>query len=196
MSDAPSFADLIRRIRAGDQEAAADLVRQYEPTVRRVIRFRLTDARLGAVLDSADICQSVLASFFARAASGQFDLNGPDDLVKLLVTMARNKLASQARKERAERRDNRRARAGLDQARLAARDPTASQHVAAQELLHEIQRRLAPDERQLVELRNQGLDWAAIAARLGGSPVVLRKRLSRALDRVTRELGLDEASYE
>src|SRR5437588_7544445 len=102
MSDNPSFADFIRRIRAGDQEAAANLVRQYEPTIRRVVRFRLVDARLGAVLDSMDICQSVLASFFVRTASGQFELDGPEDLVKLLVTMARNKLASQARKERTE----------------------------------------------------------------------------------------------
>ena len=196
MSDDPSFADFIRRIRAGDQEAAANLVRLYEPTIRRVVRFRLVDARLGAVLDSMDICQSVLASFFVRTASGQFEFDGPEDLVKLLVTMARNKLASQARKERTERRDNRRAREGLEQDRLAGHDATASQNLAAQELLQEIRRHLAPDERQLVELRHEGLDWAAIASRLGEGSVVLRKRLSRALDRVTRELRLDEATYE
>jgi RNA polymerase sigma-70 factor (ECF subfamily) len=196
MSEQPSFDDFIRRVRGGDEQAAADLVRQYEPTIRRVIRFRLVDARLNSALDSMDICQSVLASFFARAASGQFEFDKPDDLVKLLVTMARNKLASQARRERADRRDNRRARAALDEDRLAGREATPSQQVATQELLREIQNRLTPDERQLVEVRNEGLDWAAIAARLGESEVVLRKRLSRALDRVTRELGLDDASYE
>jgi RNA polymerase sigma-70 factor (ECF subfamily) len=196
MSEQPSFADFIRRVRAGDQQAAADLVRQYEATVRRVIRFRLVDARLGAALDSMDICQSVLASFFVRTAAGQYDFDGPDDLVKLLVTMARNKLASQARKERAARRDNRRARADLDGDRLAGHEGTPSQHAAAGELLEEIQGRLSADERQLVELRNQGLDWTAIAARLGENQVVLRKRLSRALDRVTRELGLDEGAHE
>jgi RNA polymerase sigma-70 factor (ECF subfamily) len=196
MSDAPAFASLIQRIRAGDPEAATNLVRQYEPTIRRVIRFRLVDARLGAAFDSMDICQSVLASFFVRTAAGQFEFHTPDDLVKLLVTMARNKLASQARKERAERRDHRRALAGVDENRLAGRDPTASQQVAAQELLQEIQRRLTPEERQLVELRHQGQDWAAIAEQLGETPVVLRKRLSRALDRVTRALGLDESTYE
>ncbi len=196
MSEQPSFADLIRRVRAGDQQAAADLVRQYEPTIRRVIRFRLVDARLRAVLDSMDVCQSVLASFFARAASGQFELERPEDLVKLLATMARNKLASHARRERAGRRDNRLARAGLDGDQFAGREATASQHAAARELLQEIQGRLTPDERCLVELRNEGLDWAAVAERLGETPIVLRKRLSRALDRVTRELGLDEDSYE
>jgi RNA polymerase sigma-70 factor (ECF subfamily) len=196
MSAEPSFADFIQRIRAGDQEAAAVLVRQYEPTIRRVVRFRLVDSRLGAALDSADICQSVLASFFVRAASGQFELGGPEDLARLLVTMARNKLASRARHEHADCRDNRRARAGLQVDNLAGAEATPSQHVATQELLQEVQRRLSADEHRLVELRNQGLDWAAIAEQLGESPVVLRKRLSRALDRVMCELGLDESCEE
>src|SRR5438874_1787325 len=65
---------------AGDQPAA-DLVRQYEPTIRRVVRSRRVDARLGAVLDSMDICQSVLASFFVRTAAGQFEFDSPEDLV-------------------------------------------------------------------------------------------------------------------
>ena len=64
--------------------------------------------------------------------------------------------------------------------RLAAHDATASRNLAAQELLQEIRRHLAPDERHLVDLRHQGLDWAAIAAGLGEGQVVLRKRaLSR-----------------
>ena len=197
MPDATSFPELMRRIRAGDQDAAAELVRNYEPTIRRVIRFRLVDARLGAVLDSMDVCQSVLASFFMRAALGQYDLNQPEDLVKLLVRMARNKLASHGRKEHAERRDNRRLQGGdVGEANVPARDESPSQQVANAELLQEVQRRLSQEEQQLVELRNQGQDWAAISVQLGESPVVLRKRLSRALDRVARELGLDEAPYE
>src|SRR5947199_10809469 len=128
MPDALSFPDLIRKVQAGDQDAAAELVRRYEPTVRRVVRFRLTDARLGAAFDSMDICQSVLASFFVRTAAGQFDLGRPEDLVKLLATMARNKLASQARRERAGRRDRRRVTAaGSHAERLVAPGPSPSQ---------------------------------------------------------------------
>src|SRR5947209_15971796 len=103
MAAVPSFHDLIGRVRSGDQDAATVLVRQYEATVRRVIRFRLTDARLRSAFDSTDICQSVLASFFVRAAAGQFDLSRPEHLVKLLATMARNKLAGRARREQAGR---------------------------------------------------------------------------------------------
>src|SRR4051794_13645581 len=108
MPDEVPFADFIRRIRGGDAQAAVELGQRYEPVVRLEVRVRLSDPRLRRVLDSQDICQSVLASFFVRAAAGQYELEGPDDLVRLLVVMARKKLAFQARKERAQCRDNRR----------------------------------------------------------------------------------------
>ena len=41
----PSFDELIRRVGAGDQQAAAQLVRDFEPVVRRVLRARLRDAQ-------------------------------------------------------------------------------------------------------------------------------------------------------
>jgi hypothetical protein len=61
------FADLLRRARQGSEQAAADLIRAYEPERRRFIRFRLTDPDLHRFLDSPDVCQSVLASFFVPA---------------------------------------------------------------------------------------------------------------------------------
>jgi DNA-binding CsgD family transcriptional regulator len=64
--------------------------------------------------------------------------------------------------------------------------------VAARELVPEVHRRLSPEERRLVEWRGQGLAWEEIAASLDGSAEALRKKLTRALDRVTEELGVDE----
>jgi RNA polymerase sigma-70 factor (ECF subfamily) len=193
MSDENAFQDLIRRVRAGDAAAAGELVRTYEPAIRRAARVRLVDKRLGRVLDSMDICQSVLASFFVRAALGQYELDKPEQLLKLLATMARNKLADHARQEQAGRRDNRRTEAGSAEDRqLAASGPTPSQQVAAKEIFHEVHRRLTPDERILADHRAQGREWIEIAAEVGGTPEALRKRLSRAIDRVAGELGLDE----
>src|SRR5436305_574591 len=97
MSGDASFQDLIRRVRTGDGDAATRLVHDYEADVRRVIRFRLRDSSLRKLLDSVDIWQSVLANFFVRAASGQFELDTPDQLRNLLVTMACNRLNDQAR---------------------------------------------------------------------------------------------------
>src|ERR1700736_4210985 len=93
-----SFADFMHRVRAGDQQAAAELVRRYESEIRREVRLRLSDPRLNRALDSMDLCQSVLGSFFVRVALGQYDLDNPRQLLKLLMGMARNKLAFQVRK--------------------------------------------------------------------------------------------------
>src|SRR5437763_1096258 len=104
----PPFADFVTRIRAGDDAAAAELVRQYEPFIRREVRMNLRDRRLNRVFDSMDVCQSVLASFFVHTAAGAYDLDDANQLLALLVTMARNKLASAARREYRQQRDARR----------------------------------------------------------------------------------------
>jgi RNA polymerase sigma factor (sigma-70 family) len=195
MVEAPPFEELIRRVRAGDQDAAAVLVKRYEPAIRRAVHFRLADARLGTLLDSMDICQSVLASFFVRVAIGQYQLETPEQLLKLLTVMARNKLTSQARRQHAQRRDTRRVNSGSpDDVRSVASSQNPSMEVAARDLLQEVHRRLSPQERQILELKNHGFDWAAIASELGGSADALRRKLSRALDRVAEQLGLDAPS--
>ena len=193
MSEGSSFRELIGRVRRGDQQAAAELVRRYEPAIRRAVRFRLTDPRLRRTCDSLDVCQSVLMSFFVRAALGQYDLETPEQLLRLLTAMARNKLLNQARAQQAARRDGRVVAGGLHDSQLAARGQDPSQEAEARELLREVHRRLTDEERKLVELRNQGRDWAAIAAEVGGTPEALRQKLHRALARLTRELGLEGA---
>ena len=126
MSD-ETFHELISRVRAGDPAAARELLRQYEPMVRRIARFRLADDRLRAAFDSMDVCQSVLGSFFVRAAHGEYDLHGPEDLARLLAAMARNKLATQARRQAASKRDYRRGvTVELDADGFAGSDPSPS----------------------------------------------------------------------
>jgi RNA polymerase sigma-70 factor (ECF subfamily) len=195
MSEEDSFRDLIHRVRAGDQRAATDLVRQYENEIRRAVRVRLTDPGMCRVLDSMDICQSVMANFFVRARGGQFDLERPDQLLRLLVTMARNKLLDQVRKQHSDRRDNRRIEAGPSAQLDAVADSgaaTPSQIVSDQELRQAMQRQLSPDERFLAEQRALGRDWADIAKEHGGTAEALRKKLARALDRVAKHLGIEE----
>lgn len=194
MSNANTFQTLLARTRAGDQDAAAELVRQYEPHIRREVRLRLTDPELRRVVDSMDICQSVLGNFFARAALGQFDLAEPRQLLALLVTMARNRVTDWARKQTTQRRDKRRqisiGELKLDDDQELAIEPSASRVAAGRELLRKVREGLSDGERQIADLRAAGSDWAEIAAKLGGTPGALRKRLARALDRVSAELKL------
>ena len=139
-----------------------------------------------------DICQSVLASFFARAAVGDFDLDEPPQLIRLLVGMARNKVAEQARHHQRQRRDVRRV-GDLDvqEGAFAAKQETPSRLASGRELLQKFRERLSEEERQIADLRAKGYDWAAVAAELGGTAEGRRKQLARAVVRVEEDLGLD-----
>ncbi len=192
MSAMTEFQALMARVRAGDDRAAAELVGRYEPLIRREVRRRLEDRRLARVFDSMDVCQSVLASFFVRSAAGQYDLEDPDQLVGLLLTMARNKLASAAREQYRQRRDPRRLAGDPGPLDHVAEDcPTASRVLAGKELLTLLLSRLNEEERRIAELRGQGLAWIEVAQQLGGTAQARRMQLARALERVVSDLGLE-----
>ncbi len=188
---------LLCRVRLGDAAAAEEVVRSYEPELRRVIRVRLTDARLRQIVDSMDICQSVLAGFFVRTAAGQFDIQSADDLIKLLVKMARNCVIDHARRVYAQRRDERRNVALVNQSGVPI--PVAETQagpvtiVVNRDLLEQVRSRLTAAELKLMEQRADGLNWIDIAAQTGEHANAVRMRLSRALDRVAQELGLEQS---
>jgi RNA polymerase sigma-70 factor (ECF subfamily) len=192
MSADDCFAEFLDRVRAGDDEAARELVRKYEAAIRLEVRLRLRQRQLRRYFDSMDICQSVLRSFFVRAALGQFDLDRPEELFKLLVAMTRNKLACQVRKQRAKRRDCRRlADVPVQDVEAEAGAPGPGQVAAGREALEQFRARLSEEERRLADLRAQGRDWAEIAQCMGGTPQARRMQLARAADRVARDLGLE-----
>jgi RNA polymerase sigma-70 factor (ECF subfamily) len=197
MSETDPFRDLLLRVRNRDAAAAAELVERFSPTIRRVIRIRMRDERLRRRMTESDICQSVLASFFVRAALGQYDLDSPEQLLALLTRMARNKLASHTIREGAARRDYRR----IEPDSAATRDkvgsvPDPAEEAALQDLLDRSLTLLTPEERELAELRRQNCNWQEIAERLNSTPGAVRKQWERAVKRVLERLGLDEEDHE
>ncbi len=182
----------MRGIRDGDQDAARELVRRFEGVIRREARLRMEDHRLDRVFDSMDISQSVLTSFFARASTGHFDLDTPEQLVNLLMQMTRNKLAMQVRRQRALRRDGRRlATARVDEMDFESTSPGPSEVASDHDLIDAVRCRLGEEEREIVDLRAEGWEWSEIAGRLGGSPQARRMQLTRAVHRVAKALKLD-----
>jgi RNA polymerase sigma-70 factor (ECF subfamily) len=109
------------------------------------------------------------------------------------MTMARNKLASEARRQYRRRRETRRTSAAGDALEAVASDePSPSRILSGRELLEQFRSHLDDTERALAEFRANGLPWADIAARMGGTPQARRMQLARAVDRVSQVLGLDE----
>lgn len=191
MDDLP-FAELLRRVRSGDSEAAQTLVRCHESAIRVAIRTRMSDPTLRRQLDSVDVCQSVLASFFLRAAAGQYDLHEPAQLVALLSKMARNKLAMHARRHFQKKRDVRRVSSladGVADAIADSADPF--RHVVGREMLDRAYSMMDDEVRQIADRRLRGEGWTGIASVLGGTADGRRKQYERAMDRIGAALQIE-----
>ena len=188
------FQQLLELASQGNETAAAQLVRDFEPEVRRFVRFRLANSNLRQFVDSMDICQSALGQFFVELAGGRTDLQSPKQLRNFLLKIAQNRMYSKGRYQNAARRDIRRREAvSRNELESAVSDiETPSELVASSELVHLIRAKLPEDTRYLVEQRLSGREWGDLAQELGISADAARKRMARALDEVASELGLIE----
>jgi DNA-directed RNA polymerase specialized sigma24 family protein len=190
-----SFDDLMGRVRARDNGAAAEFVHRYGPAVRRALHARLSLSglrRLRRQLDAMDVCQSVLASFFRGTAEGRYRLDGPAQVLALLRAMARNQLLYQVSRWRTRGRGGHLAQRALFEGQLIDPGPGPSQQAAQRELLQEFHRRLSCQEQWLKQQRFLGRSWAEVAADVGDCPEAVRMRYRRKMHQVARELRLDE----
>lgn len=183
---------LIQRVRSGDERAAAILVQRYEVEICAEIRRRMRRDWARRVVDTADICQSVMASFFFRVALGQYDFHGEQDLVRLLIRMAQNKVVSQRRHQHRQSRDIARTQSldamGADSA-LDDEQPSPLQQASLADSLAYVRNRLSDSERTILDLRLAGLTWPEVAIQARKTEEAARKELRRAIQRVapTRE---------
>ncbi len=176
-SDDSSIADLVALVKAGDEAAASELVRRFEPLVRQRVRvgLRLRDERLRRVLDSINISQSVMASFFVGVMAGRYDLEQPGQLVALLTKMAGAKLAERAAEPRDVRPgDGPEVVSGVDGPDVGREPPEG------------------PCRDSIAGRRSEGRPEAEVAAEGGGTGEARRERLARGLERVARRLGRDD----
>jgi DNA-directed RNA polymerase specialized sigma24 family protein len=192
MSDDDAFSDLMVRVRRGDPRASEELFRQFEAQVRLEVQLRLRDPRLRRLVGDADVCQSVWLSFFVRARLGEYDVADPNELMRLLAGIARNKVAAQTRRHSAGRRDFRRSEGLGGAEKIAAGDASPSTVVAGEELLRAVRARLSEEERTIADLRAAGRKRTEIALELGGTADARRVQFQRAAERVGRELGLED----
>jgi RNA polymerase sigma factor (sigma-70 family) len=184
------FQALVKRAREGDPAAAGELVRQYEPAIRRAIRIRLVEPRLQRYLDSGDICQSVIRRALSALGDDSMPADDPVQFVAWLVRVARNRFNEALRRLRV-------VRAHLEQATEAAadlvvngaEDPPA-ERLANRELIELVCGLLTPEERVLAERYSQGVSWDEIGDSLGVTAGAARKRFFRAIERAAGELGL------
>jgi RNA polymerase sigma factor (sigma-70 family) len=188
--------DLLRRIRGGDQDAAAEFYRVYEPHVRRVIRARMRAQGMRRASDSSDLCQVVLASFLVGSAVGRYDFADSDGLKRLLARIATNRVIDLGRRPEFRKPIVPVGGDGADEIDVVDRGPGPASQIALYELLEKANRLLTDRERTIAELRKDGLTWEEIGQRLGKNGEAVRKSLDRAARRILLDLGMESPDEE
>jgi RNA polymerase sigma factor (sigma-70 family) len=177
------FLSLIARVQKGDQEAARRLFDEYGPHLLRAVRRRLLPS-LRPQFDSLDFAQDVWASFY-RAALARYNFESPEQLVGLLCTMARHKVADVTRARSRQKRDLDRqdsleeTHGGSEQ--LPADAQTPSQILMDEEAWERLLNKQRPLTRKVLVRLRQGLSQEEIAEELGLNVRTVQRIVKRVL---------------
>jgi RNA polymerase sigma-70 factor (ECF subfamily) len=183
MSDENSrFQLLLRQLQEGSHEAARELADTYGEHVLRCVRYRLP-RRFRSQFDSLDFAQLVWKSVFA-APEKLARLRDPEEFVKFLAIVARNKVVGAGRKLQRQKNDVQR-EVKLDDlasdVRLhpPSREPTPSATAVFRERWKEVVQEQPLREGQVVEMRYEGSTYEEIAQQLNMDESTARKIVRR-----------------
>jgi DNA-directed RNA polymerase specialized sigma24 family protein len=185
-------AALVKRARAGDQEAARRLVEAWGPPLQRLARRKLRQD-LRSLYDPEDFVQDALDILFRRLIL-EHPSATPEELLALLDAVVRNKVAEANRHFQYEKCDLRRARSlhGLgaeENEALVGRQPTAEQvSMASEQWAGLLQGQPIAHQLILVLLRD-GYTRLEIAEILTLNEKTVRRVVERAVQRLAGPPG-------
>lgn len=191
-AEPPPDQSLVKLWQAGDQDAARQLFDRYVEQLLALARRRLSQ-RLAGRVDPEDVVQSVFRTFFGRVKAGQFTIEDPEDVCKLLARITLHKTLRQVTFHRAAKRDAAmEATSGPadEKDRLAdvfTREPTPEEANMFLDEMEHFLNRIGPQDRQIIEMRMQGYNNLEIAERLGISDRKIRRLMERVRDLAEQE---------
>jgi RNA polymerase sigma-70 factor (ECF subfamily) len=185
MSETGSFDELIVRLRAGEDNAAAQVYSRYANRLIALAGSRLAGA-IQTKVGPEDVMQSVMRSFFVRNRAGQFEIRDWDSLWSLLVVITLRKCANKAKQFHQECRDIGREVApvplpGESQAEwdFVSRDPTPADAAMLAETVEQLMESLEPRDREILALRLQGHRTREISQQVDYADRTVRRVLSQ-----------------
>ena len=190
MSD--SFAEFLKLLREGDDEAARQLLQRFARQLVAMARRRV-DGPLRQKVDPEDVVQSAYKSFFYRYADGNIDVSNWNSLWGLLTIITVRKCTERITYHRAQRRDAAReisASEGASSLNLLSREPTPDEAIELSETVDRLLANLDEHERPVVELSLQGYTAREISQQLNRAERtvrLLRERVRKRLERMQQE---------
>jgi RNA polymerase sigma factor (sigma-70 family) len=178
--------ELMGLLGRGDDAAAAEVFRSYEPYLRMVVRQRLTP-RLRAKFDSVDIVQSVWADVVDHLRDREQRFDSPAHLRNFLVRATLNRFIDRIRSHRRAVEHERPLISDAAGAVAESRAPAPSAVEQAEDLWRRMLDLCPPAHRDLLKMKRQGLPASEIAARTGLNPGSVRRILAKLASRLAAE---------
>jgi RNA polymerase sigma-70 factor (ECF subfamily) len=186
------LTDFLRRIQAGDESAARELLSRFEAEVRLVVRRQLPRL-LRSRFDSLDFLQSVWGSFFRRMRTAPTEFEDSRHLVAFLARAAKNKVIDEYRRAASRKQDMHREEPlwGDGMRPRDVPDPTdsPSEVAEAREVLVRLRELMPADRRAILEMKAEGLSSKDIGERLGISERTVQRVLEELRRRMETEWG-------
>lgn len=191
MDSTAEFEQLIRKLKAGDQQAATEIFNQYSCRLISLARRKLGPVALKS--DPESVVQSVFCSFFLRQQEGRLEVINWQSLWGLLSTITLRKCGHKVDHWLAARRNISREQSPAAQAdeswaawEAIAREPDAAEAAILNETLEQLQQSLSPRDLQIFQLRLENLDVPEIARRLETSERTIRRALEGIEEKIEK----------
>jgi RNA polymerase sigma-70 factor (ECF subfamily) len=176
---------LLERLCKGDDQAAEQVFRTYEPYLRKVVRRQLP-ARLRAKFDSLDIVQSVWADVLDGFRRAGWRFEDAEHLRAFLVKATRHRFIDRYRQHQRALERERPLADHAGEAGPVSPAPGPSEVARADDLWDKLLALCPPEHHEVLRLKRQGLEAPEIAARTG----LHEDSVRRLLRQLARRLAL------
>ena len=181
-----SDRSLLKRFQGGEADAATLLYLRYAARLSS-LAWTQRGPDLASRFDPDDIVQSIFRTFFRRAAEGHYDVPEGEDLWKLFLVIALQKVRDACSFHRAAKRDVRVTRS-IEAPDCGCATRSGQDEIGLAELkivVDELLGGLPDTQRLIVELRIDGFQVEEIARKTGRS----RRTVERGLQEFRAQLG-------
>jgi DNA-directed RNA polymerase specialized sigma24 family protein len=190
-ADGCKLDDLIRRMRAGDREAAAAFVMRFSSRIRRRIRGKLNPS-MRRIFDSQDILSTVGRRLDRFVESGRMDAASEGQLWSLMFTIANNAVVEKCRQfrrlQRLEDADSGFARDLTDRQRRSERRASAAPSIEVEKVISLFDDKI---DKQILSLWLSDTRQCDIAQRIDLAPAAVRKRWQKITTRLREKFATE-----
>jgi RNA polymerase sigma-70 factor (ECF subfamily) len=167
----------LRRFRGGQHDASTELYLRYAERLHALV-VRHSSKDLARRVDAEEIVQSVFRTFFRRAAHGHYTVPDGEEMWKLLLVIALNKVRAAGAYHRAAKRNVRQTVSGeaFDHAMESERGRDEGALTVLKMVIEELLEGMPAANRQMIELRIEGYEVAEITEKV--------QRSKRTVERV------------